>query len=80
MADAPWKHDGVRVVPADKLDPDTSQTPGMDRQAAITFARTGAQKCVLVRSDGQAVAVDLDTEPAEPPEDVAWVDPTHPAP
>ena len=152
-ADPPWKHDGVRVVPADKLDPNTAQTPGMDRQAAITFARTGARKlwagtvhihpnaktgahhhgplesviyvvkgrarmrwgerleftaeagpgdfiyvppfvphqeinasatetleCVLVRSDGQAVAVNLDIEPAEPPEDVAWVDPTHPAP
>ena len=39
-----WKHDGVRVVPADQLDPNTAQTPGMDRQAAITFARTGAQK------------------------------------
>ncbi len=150
--DPPWKHDGVRVVPADRLDPNTAQTPGMDRQAAITFARTGAQKlwagtvhihpnaktgahhhgplesviyvvkgrarmrwgerleftaeagagdfiyvppfvphqeinasptetleCVLVRSDGQAVAVNLDIEPVEPPEDVAWVDPTHPA-
>ena len=151
-ADPPWKHDGVRVVPADKLDPNTAQTPGMDRQAAITFARTGARKlwagtvhihpnaktgahhhgplesviyvvkgrarmrwgerleftaeagpgdfiyvppfvphqeinasptetleCVLVRSDGQAIAVNLDIEPAEPPEDVAWIDPTHPA-
>ncbi len=148
-----WKFDGVRVVPADKLDAKTAQTPGMDRQAAITFARTGASKlwagtvhihpnaktgahhhgplesviyvvkgrarmrwgerleftaeagpgdfiyvppfvphqeinasatetleCVLVRSDGQAVAVNLDIEPAEPPQDVAWVDPTHPAP
>src|SRR5260221_10704234 len=41
---ARWKHDGVRVVPEDRLDPNTAQTPGMDRQAAITFARTGAQK------------------------------------
>ena len=39
-----WKHDGVRVIPADKLDPNTAQTPGMDRKAAITFARVGAQK------------------------------------
>jgi len=39
-----WKHDGVRVIPADRLDPNTAQTPGMDRQAAITFARTGAQR------------------------------------
>ena len=39
-----WKHDGVRVVPGDRLDPNTAQTPGMDRQAAINFARVGAQK------------------------------------
>jgi uncharacterized RmlC-like cupin family protein len=146
-----WKHDGVRVVPADRLDPNTAQTPGMDRKAAINFARVGAQKlwagtvhihanaktgahhhgplesviyvvkgrarmrwgehleftaeagpgdfiyvppyvphqeinasrtetleCVLVRSDGEAVAVNLDIEPAEPPEEVRWIDPTHP--
>ena len=42
--DPRWKHDGVRVVAADQLDPNTAQTPGMDRQAAITFARTGAQR------------------------------------
>ena len=41
---APWKHDGVRVVPGDQLDPNTAQTPGMDRKAAINFARMGAQK------------------------------------
>ena len=39
-----WKHDGVRVVPAGGLDPNTAQTPGMDRKAAINFARVGAQK------------------------------------
>jgi uncharacterized RmlC-like cupin family protein len=39
-----WKHDGVRVVPGDRLDSSTPQTPGMDRKAAITFARVGAQK------------------------------------
>src|SRR6185369_2940137 len=146
-----WKHDGVRVIPGDRLDPNTAQTPGMDRKAAITFARVGAQKlwagtvtihanaktgahhhghlesviyivkgrarmrwgehleftaeagpgdfiyvppyvphqeinaianealeCVLCRSDGQAVAVNLDIEPVEKPEQVLWVDPTHP--
>jgi hypothetical protein len=26
-ASVPWKHDGVRVVPADQLDPNTAQTP-----------------------------------------------------
>ncbi|HEX5997998.1 MAG TPA: cupin domain-containing protein, partial [Hyphomicrobiaceae bacterium] len=39
-----WKRDGVRVIPGDRLDRNTAQTPGMDRKAAITFARTGAQK------------------------------------
>jgi uncharacterized RmlC-like cupin family protein len=148
-----WKHDGVQVISGDKLDANTAQTPGMDRKAAITFARTGAQKlwagtvsihpdaktgahhhghlesviyvvkgkarmrwgeqlqfvaeagpgdfiyvppyvphqeinaspdevleCVLVRSDGEAIAVNLDIEPVEKPEAVYWVDPTHPHP
>lgn len=146
-----WKHDGVRVVPGDQLDGNVPSTPGMDRKAAINFARVGAQKlwagtvhihpdaktgahhhgplesviyvvkgrarmrwgdkleftaeagpgdfiyvppyvphqeinasptevleCVLCRSDGQAVAVNLDIEPVEKPEQVLWVDPTHP--
>src|SRR5215216_7695447 len=41
---AKWKHDGVRVIPAHSLDPNTAQTPGMDRKAAINYARVGAQK------------------------------------
>ena len=41
---AAWKHDGVRVIPGDRLDPNTAQTPGMDRKAAINLARVGAQK------------------------------------
>jgi uncharacterized RmlC-like cupin family protein len=145
-----WKHDGVRVIPAGQLDTNTAQSPGMDRRAAITTARTGAQKlwagtvsihanaktgahhhgalesviyvvrgkarmrwgekleftaeagpgdfiyvppyvphqeinasrdetleCVLVRSDGEAVVVNLDIEPVEKPEQVLWVDPIH---
>ena len=39
-----WKHDGVRVIPGHALDGNTPQTPGMDRKAAINFARAGAQK------------------------------------
>jgi uncharacterized RmlC-like cupin family protein len=39
-----WKHDGVRVIPGDQLDPNVPSTPGMDRKAAINFARVGAQK------------------------------------
>jgi len=146
-----WQHDGVRVIPADRLDPNTAQTPGMNRKAAINFARVGAQKlwagtvhihpdaktgahhhgplesviyvvkgrarmrwgealeytaeagpgdfiyippwvphqeinasasetleCVLCRSDGEAIAVNLDIEPVERPETVRWIDPTHP--
>ena len=149
--DGSWKHDGVRVISGNQLDPNTAQTPGMDRKAAINFARVGAQKlwagtvtihanaktgahhhgplesviyivkgrarmrwgehleftaeagpgdfiyvppfvphqeinasstevleCVLCRSDGEAVAVNLDIEPVEKPENVLWVDPTHP--
>src|SRR5215469_12717116 len=46
MADqaAKWKHDGVQVIPAGSLDGNTPQTPGMDRKAAINFARVGARK------------------------------------
>jgi hypothetical protein len=33
---------------------------------------------VLCRSDGEAVAVNLDIEPIEKPESVLWIDPTHP--
>jgi uncharacterized RmlC-like cupin family protein len=35
--------------------------------------------CVLVRSDSDAVVVNLEIEPAEKPEGVAWIDPIHKA-
>ncbi|TLU72215.1 cupin domain-containing protein [Lichenicoccus roseus] len=145
-----WKLHGVRVIPGDQLDSNTAQTPGMDRAAAINFARVGARKiwagtvsiypnaktgahhhgalesviyvlrgrarmrwgdaleftaeagpgdfifvppyvphqeinaltdetleCVLVRSDSDAVVVNLDIEPVERPELVPWIDPIH---
>ncbi len=148
--DERWKHDGVRVIPGNQLDPNVPSTAGMDRKAAINFARVGAQKlwagtvsikpdaktgahhhghlesiiyivkgkarmrwgdhlqftaeagpgdfifvppyvphqeinaspdevleCVLVRSDGEAVAINLDIEAVEKPETVLWVDPIH---
>jgi uncharacterized RmlC-like cupin family protein len=148
-----WRETGVRVIPAGSLDTNTAQTPGMNRAAAINYARVGAQKiwagtvhihanaktgahhhgplesviyvvkgrarmrwgerlefvaeagpgdfiyvppyvphqeinassdetleCVLVRSDNEAVVVNLDIEPVEKPENVAWVDPIHKAP
>jgi uncharacterized RmlC-like cupin family protein len=39
-----WRLDGVRVVRAGELDPNTPQTLGMSRAAAITTARAGAEK------------------------------------
>src|SRR5246127_4534620 len=138
MGNTNWRDHGVNVIAADTLDPNTAQTPGMSRAAAINLTRVGAQKiwagsvsiqpnaktgahhhghlesviyivsgrarmrwgerleftaeagpgdfiyvppyvphqeinaspvepleCVLCRSDGQAVAVNLDIEPAE---------------
>jgi uncharacterized RmlC-like cupin family protein len=34
-------------------------------------------ECVLVRSDNEAVVVNLDITPVEKPEAVAWIDPIH---
>ena len=39
-----WRTAGVRVVRAGELDPNTPQTPGMQREAAIDAARAGAEK------------------------------------
>ena len=148
-----WKDNGVKVIPGDRLDTNTAQTPGMTRAAAVNYARVGAQKlwagtvhihpgaktgahhhgelesviyvvrgkarmrwgerleyvaeagpgdfiyippfvphqeinassdemleCMLVRSDNEAVVVNLDIAPVEKPEAVAWVDPIHKAP
>jgi uncharacterized RmlC-like cupin family protein len=148
-----WKLNGVKIIPGDQLDPNTAQTPGMNRAAAVNFARAGAQKiwagtvsihpnaktgahhhgslesviyvvkgrarmrwgekleyvaeagpgdfifvppfvphqeinasadepleCVVVRSDNEAIVVNLNIEPVEKPEHVAWVDPIHRAP
>ena len=131
-----WKVHGVKVIPGDQLDPNTAQTPGMNRAAAINAnAKTGAHhhghlesviyvvkgrarmrwgekleftaeagpgdfifvppyvphqeinassdetlECVLVRSDNEAVAINLGIEPVEKPEKVLWVDPVHRAP
>jgi uncharacterized RmlC-like cupin family protein len=44
MGTTNWRDDGVNVIPADTLDPNTAQTPGMARAAAINLARVGAQK------------------------------------
>jgi uncharacterized RmlC-like cupin family protein len=43
-AETDYRLHGVRIVRADELDPNTAQTPGMHRAAAITAARAGAEK------------------------------------
>ena len=43
-SDMKWRLHGVRVVRAGELDTNTPQTPGMNRAAAITHARAGAEK------------------------------------
>src|SRR3982074_3177758 len=43
-AESKWKFHGVRVVHGNELDVNTAQTPGMNRAAAITQARAGAEK------------------------------------
>jgi uncharacterized RmlC-like cupin family protein len=37
------------VIPGDQLDPNTAQTPGMERAAAIDLARAGAKKIWVKR-------------------------------
>ena len=39
-----WREHGVKVIPGSSVDPNTPQTPGMLRAAAITTARGGAEK------------------------------------
>jgi uncharacterized RmlC-like cupin family protein len=39
-----WRSEGVRIVRAAELDANTTQTPGMQRRAAVTTQRTGATK------------------------------------
>ena len=43
----------------------------------INASTDEALECVLVRSDNEAVVVNLDIAPAEDTTEVAWVDPIH---
>jgi uncharacterized RmlC-like cupin family protein len=43
----------------------------------INASQNEALECVLVRSDNEAIVVNLDIEPVEKPEQVAWIDPIH---
>lgn len=39
-----WRTHGVKIIPSDKLDTNTPQTPGMTRAAAVNRAMAGANK------------------------------------
>ena len=39
-----WRESGVRIIHNDQLDPNTPQTPGMHREAAVSGASAGAEK------------------------------------
>ena len=39
-----WRSDGIKIIPSDRLDTNTPQTPGMTRAAAINRAMAGANK------------------------------------
>jgi uncharacterized RmlC-like cupin family protein len=60
VGDIDWREHGVRVVHADELDPNTPQTPGMHRAAAIDTARAGAEKLwagtVVIQPDAKTGA------------------------
>jgi uncharacterized RmlC-like cupin family protein len=43
----------------------------------INASKDEALECVLVRSDNEAIVMNLDIEPVEDPENVFWVDPIH---
>src|ERR1700693_1971322 len=51
-----WKHDGIRVIPGDQLDPATAQTPALSPSAAVNTARGGAERlwAVTVRIEPHA--------------------------
>src|SRR2546426_5108822 len=84
-----WREHGVRVVHAGELDPNTAQTPGMSRAAAIDHARAGARKLwagtVTIHPSAKTgahhhqepVVVNLDIQGVEQPQAVEWVDPIH---
>jgi uncharacterized RmlC-like cupin family protein len=43
----------------------------------INASQSEALECVLVRSDNEAVVINLDIAAAETPEEVKWIDPIH---
>lgn len=46
----------------------------------INASKTEVLSCVVTRSGQDPIVINLDIEPAEPPEEVYWVDAIHPHP
>ena len=67
------------ALPAEAGPGDFIYVPPYVPHQEINASRDEPLECVLVRSDNEAVVVNLDIEPAEKPEDVAWIDPIHKA-
>jgi uncharacterized RmlC-like cupin family protein len=44
----------------------------------INASPTGPLQCIVVRSDQEPIVVNLDIPPVEKPEEVRWIDPSHP--
>lgn len=85
---ARWKYDGLRVIRDDRLvfaaeagPGDFIHVPPYAPHQEINGNPDQVLECVLVRSDNEAVVVNItDVHPVEPPESVCWVDPIHSAP
>ena len=76
---SPRRREAILAAVAEAGPGDFIYVPPYVPHQEINASRDEVLECVLVRSDGEAVAINLDIEPAEPPEEVRWVDPTHPA-
>jgi uncharacterized RmlC-like cupin family protein len=69
---------GQRLEFVDEAGPgDFIYVPPFVPHQEINASTDETLECVLVRSDNEAVVVNLDIEPVEEPSTVRWVDPIH---
>ena len=79
-----WRIDGVKVIKSDRLEfvaeadaGDFIFVPPHVPHQEINRSSDSPLECVLVRSDNEAVVVNLNIDAAERVEEVYWVDPIH---
>ena len=75
MTDAPHQEDRAAAALDGGL-----VTGSRRRHFAVRLDSGEALECVLLRSGQEPVVVNLDIEPAEPPEEVYWTDDLHKLP